>query len=108
VIIAKRLPSKWLRRTEVGSELWTSGVFKTMEWDILITGSLLDNARLKRHLLIFLEPDISALKNEEGSSIDGKSIAIGFVIGVVLTILAVVAFWFFVSRIYHKKQKSKF
>jgi hypothetical protein len=79
-----------------------NGMGHSHHW--IVTGQ----CETKRHLLIFLEPDISALKNEEGSSIDGKSIAIGFVIGVVLTILAVVAFWFFVSRIYHKKQKSKF
>ena len=53
------------------------------------------------------DPEISALQDKESSSIDGKSIAIGFVIGVFVTAVIAVAIWIFITRIYNRKKEEK-
>ena len=54
----------------------------------------------------YLEANVLAQKEEPSSSLDGKSIAIGFVLGVFLTFAGGIIFWFFVRRIYKKKGGS--
>ena len=54
------------------------------------------------------EPEISAKTGGESKSIDAKSIAIGFAVGVILTIGVVIAFWFVVTRIYKRKQNGRY
>ena len=44
-----------------------------------------------------------AQKEAQSSSFDGKSIAIGFVLGVVLTVAGLFLLWFFRKRVYKKK-----
>ncbi|XP_028393711.1 uncharacterized protein LOC114518025 [Dendronephthya gigantea] len=59
----------------------------------------------KTKTIISTPPNISAQKDDKNISIDGTSVAIGFVVGMFFSAILVLAFWVFINRVYKRKFK---